>query len=151
MTPRQKIAQLESLNQELLQVIREFKEVTDHPEVPEEIQKKGADLYELSQTYDEIRDSTFTIDQWMGQYLLGAKAEVTRLLTEAVSLARIVSTPVTDPVRLEVGEDSSFLSNQTKTLGNAEHQETPMSRLAEIAERSSAQCETLMEEFDQKV
>ncbi len=151
MTPQQKIAQLESLNQELLQVIREFKQLTDHPEVSEEIQQKGADLYELSQTFDEIRDSSFTIDQWMGQYLLGAKAEVTRLLTEAVSLARIVSTPVGESGRLEVGEETLVLSNQTKTLADEAPQATPMSRLAEISERSNAQCAALMEELDQTV
>ncbi len=151
MTPQQKIAQLESLNQELMRLIREFKQVTDHPGVAKSIQEKGVQLYELSQTLEEIRESDLTMDQWMGQYLLGAKAEVTRLLTEAVSLARIVSTPVTE--RQEVGERSGKDASPqlTEILEESVSQSTPMSRLAEISERANAQCEALMDELDQTV
>ncbi len=151
MTPQQKITQLDSLNQELMRLIREFKQVTDHPDAGKSIQEKGAQLYELSQMLEEIRDSNLTIDQWMGQYLLGAKAEVIRLLTEAVSLARIVSTPVTE--RQEVGERSGkdALPHPTERLEESVSQSTPMSRLTEISERANAQCEALMEELDQTV
>ncbi len=149
MTPQKKIAQLESLNQELMRVIREFKQVTDHPEVASIVREKGSDLYELAKTFDEIRESNLTMDQWMGQYLLGAKAEVTRLLTEAVSLARIVRTPVTE--RLEVGEGETFPPNRTEVLEEVLDLSTPMSRLAEISERSNAQCAALMEELDESV
>lgn len=150
-TPQQKITQLESLNRELMRLIREFKHVTDHPELDQSIQEKGAQLYELAHIYEEVRDSNLTLDQWMGQYLLGAKAEVTRLLTEAVSLARIVSIPMTERQEVGDGMDQVYLPHQTGVLEDIASQSTPMSRLTEISERANAQCAALMDELEQTV
>lgn len=151
-TAQQKISQLESLNEELRRLIKEFKQVTDHPDASPLIRQKGEQLYDLALTYEGIRDTDLTIDQWMGHYLLGAKAEVTRLLTEAVSMARIVS----EPVR-ELPED--MRSQGTPSIINVEERNetiegkslAPLSRLSEILERSTTQCAVLLEELDVKV
>lgn len=111
-------------------------------------QREGQILWEMTQVWHQVIASCESPNRWMGRYLLGAKEKAARLITDALTVEKMVR-----------HNDLSvlFSPNETKPLGPKKPDQlertrsTSFNELRKVSEVSHTQCQLYKDALEQRI